>query len=139
MTLTSQLLKGTYPDYPRLIPTEHTTRVVVNRKELREALAGAATMVQDNGAIVRLVTSAGFLVVSAVAKDTGSYSCPLPAEITGTSGKIAINHRYLQEMLTVLSGEQVALELTSPRASMVWSDPDDADYLEVIMAVFVLW
>jgi len=41
------------------------------------------------------------------------------------------------EALATLQGANVSLQLTDVRSPMVWRDPDDPGYLEVIMPMFV--
>ena len=138
-SLVSRVVAGSYPGYESLVSTKHDTEVIVGRNALLEAVKAAQPFANDGSGIVRLVAENKTLTVSAKAEELGSYSQDLAAEVKGKPGKIALKVKYALEALAVLSGANVSLELTAPGSPMVWRDPDDPDYLDVIMPMFVQW
>ncbi|MBI2764828.1 MAG: DNA polymerase III subunit beta [Chloroflexi bacterium] len=146
--LVAQLIQGTFPNYNQLIPTEFTTRVVVDVDEFKREARIAAIFARDGSGIIRLQMQTsnngmpGELKVSARADEIGDNEGKIDCEISGDSSKIAFNSRYLQDVLNALSGK-VALEMTSPSSQGVFrpivAEGESADYVHVVMPMFVQW
>ena len=141
--LVAQLIQGTFPNYSQLIPTEHTTRCVVHVDEFKRGTRSAAIFARDGSGIIRLQMQPGKgmpgeLKVSAKAEEVGDNEGKIDAEVVGDEARIAFNSRYLQDVLNALSGD-VALELTTPSAQGVFRPVGDADYVHVVMPMFVQW
>ena len=141
--LVAQLIQGTFPNYNQLIPTEYTTRCIVNVDEFKREARIAAIFARDGSGIIRLQMQAGAgipgkLTVSARADEIGDNEGEVDAKIEGDPGKIAFNSRYLQDVLNALSGE-VALEMTTPSSQGVFRPIGESDYVHVVMPMFVQW
>jgi DNA polymerase-3 subunit beta len=63
----------------------------------------------------------------------------MDATVEGEASKIAFNGKYLQEVLQVLEGGQVALETTSPSSPGVIRPVGSDRYVHVVMPMFVQW
>ena len=62
----------------------------------------------------------------------------MDAKVEGESAKIAFNSKYLQDVLSVLDAETVALETTSPSSPGVIRPLGTGDsYVHVVMPMFV--
>ena len=140
----SQLIQGTFPNYSQLIPQERTTRAIVDLGELQRATRTAAIFAKDGSGIIRLqiapdVGGAGRLTISSRAEEVGDNTGDIEADVEGPEAKIAFNSRYLNDVLGVLGKEKVALEMTTSSSPGVIRPLDDADYVHVVMPMFVQW
>ena len=84
----------------------------------------------------------GKLSVSSRAEELGDNVGEIDARIEGEDAKIAFNSRFLSDVLDVLSGDEVALETTTPSSPGVIkpaSDPENHSYTHVVMPMFVQW
>ncbi|MDP2661330.1 MAG: DNA polymerase III subunit beta [Dehalococcoidia bacterium] len=132
VTLVSQLIAGTFPDYESLIPKSHGEPVTFQA----EALYAAVGLVHEmaNNGIIRLQWDpSGVISVSATGEDVGTARVEVLGATRG-SGFIAFNDRYLHPALKGLSGE-VTLLTTTPSAPAVlrrWGAPD-----LILMPMFV--
>jgi DNA polymerase-3 subunit beta len=146
--LVSQLVQGTFPNYRQLIPESYDTRAIVTHESFTQATRAASTFARDGSGIVRLnmTTSEdgaeGKLAVSSRAEELGDNVGEIDARIEGEDAKIAFNSRFLSDVLDVLSGDEVALETTTPSSPGVIkpaSDPENHSYTHVVMPMFVQW
>ncbi len=147
----SQLVQGTFPNYDQLIPQKYDTRSVFDLSRLQRATRSAAIFARDGSNIIRLELAPatgvsiaeggpGKLVVSARSEEVGENQGEVDAEsIEGGEAKIAFNSRYLQEVLSVLDGGQVAIETTTSSSPGVFKPTDSDDYVHVVMPMFVQW
>lgn len=139
----AQLVQGTFPNYQQLIPSEWSTRTIVDADQFSRSARIAAVLARDGSGIVRVqITSegdsAGKLVLSARADEIGDNQNELEAQVEGEAAKIAFNSRYLKDVLDALSGD-IALETTSPSSQGVFRSVKDDSYLHVVMPMFVQW
>ena len=144
--IVSQLIQGTFPNYGQLIPETRDTRVVVNLVELQRATKTASIFAKDGSGIVRLQMEPssnggpGKLTISSRAEEIGDNQGEIEAEVEGGEGKIAFNSRYLADVLSVISQDKVALEMTTSSSPGVIRPVDDNDdYVHVVMPMFVQW
>lgn len=141
--MVAQLIQGTFPNYSQLIPAQYNTRCTVDVDEFKRETRIAAIFARDGSGIIRLQMQpangqGGQLTISARADEVGDNEGKIDAAVEGDASKIAFNMRYLQDVLGALSGK-VALETTSPSAQGVFRPAGEADYVHVVMPMFVQW
>lgn len=150
VTLTTQLLQGTFPNTEQLIPQDHTTRAVIDAATALRAVRTAAIFARDGSNIIRLEMTAPdhagegpdapTITVSARSEEIGDEEEPLGLlDIEGDSSKIAFNSRYLIDILSVLDKGNIAIETNSSSSPGVFRPTDSDDYVHVIMPMFVQW
>jgi DNA polymerase-3 subunit beta len=134
LTLVSRLIEGQFPRYQRVIPTEWTRRLTIPREELQSALRRVRIMARDAPAKDRVLFEArdDRLVLSAVADD-GRAVDDLEVAREGEEIAIAFNGTFFLELLEVLDGEGLFLELTEPLSPAVARPIEQDDYLMVVM------
>ena len=144
-TLIAQLIQGTFPNYEQLIPSGHATRTEIAVGEFMRETRIASIFARDGSGIVRLVASPGEngspgrLLVTARAEEVGNNEGEIDALVEGEEAKIAFNSRYLIEVLGALDSDRVAIETSSPSSPGVLRPVGDADYVHVVMPMFVQW
>lgn len=142
--LTAQLIQGTFPSYGQLIPAEYQTRVTLDAGEFLREVRTAAVFARDGSGIVRIVVTPGDgepgkVTISARAEEQGDHQGEMDGVVDGEEAKIAFNSRYLQDVLQVLAGGQLALESTGPSNPGVFRPLGRENYVHVIMPMFVQW
>jgi DNA polymerase-3 subunit beta len=142
--LVSQLLQGSFPQYNQIIPQSHTTRAVIEVPNFLMAAKTAQIFARDGGGIVRLIMTPGGkapgrLSITARSEEIGEDQAELDAAVSGDESKIAFNGKYLLDVLSVLSEEQVALEVTGPSSPGVLRPVGTENYVHVVMPMFVQW
>ncbi len=140
----SQLLQGTFPNYAQLIPQEHTTRAVINLSSMKRETRTASIFAKDGSGIIRLEMTPdappGRMKISARAEEVGDSEGHVEAEIEGSEGRIAFSSRYLNDVLSVVGKEKVALEMTtSSSPGVIRPVEDGGEYVHVVMPMFVQW
>lgn len=108
------LIDAKYPDYSAIIPKRADVKATVNVDALSKAVRVAQLFGRDNSNIVRLNAGDGRMVVSATSSEAGDNTSELAAEVDGDGIEIAMNSRYLLDMLAQLDVTDVTLEMTQP-------------------------
>ena len=136
--LVSRLIEGQFPNYEPIIPTEHTSRAVIDREAFLAGARRASIFARDSANIVKveLGGEAGDgISITAHAADVGDAVDALEATVEGQATTIAFNARYLIDVLSNLGADEAALELSGPLAPGVIRGVGKDDYVHVIMPV----
>jgi DNA polymerase-3 subunit beta len=141
LELVSNLIAGQYPNYEAILPTTHTTRVVVKTDELRHAAKAASIFARDTSNIVRLAVAPGeeggltpgTITLEATAEDAGDTTTTLDAAVDGPGLDMIFNVKYLTDVLGVMSTPEVSVELSSALKPAVVRPSGDSGYTYVMM------
>lgn len=128
-----RMLEGEFPDYESVLPTDFKHRIVVRTNEFSSALRRVLIVVQDRSRAVRFDFAADELHVDVQNVDRGEVRESIPTEIEGAPIVVGFNARYLHDVLSVLPGERVQLELAHPLAPCLMRNPDDNGAFFVVM------
>jgi DNA polymerase-3 subunit beta len=136
--LVSRLIDGQFPNYQSVLPTSHSTRALVERDELLQAVRLSALIASSAANVVRLGfggDDAPTAISVAAAADIGDAEGQVEVELEGDPVTIAFNARYMVEALQNMDGERLAIELSGPLSPGVLRPADDPAYVHVIMPV----
>ena len=133
--ISSRLVEGEYPPFERIIPANSSTVVNVDKDDFENAIKIAAIFAREGANIVKLELSEESLNVSAESSKSGKEDSKVEAKIEGPMMSILYNYRYIEEFLAITKGESVSLKLNGPNASGLFLDPNDPNYLHLIMPV----
>lgn len=135
--LVSRLIDGQFPNYQQIVPASHTTRAVVERAELLEAVRLAGYIASASANVVKLaIPSDGATAVTvSAAADVGDNQGEVAASVEGDGTTIAFNARYLTDVLQNVDAEQFGLEFNGPLSPGIFRPVGDDDYIHVIMPV----
>ena len=136
----TQLIQGNFPDYERLIPAEKGTICRVNREEILQATNAASVFARDGSGIIRMVSDdsdEGSIRIMSQAEELGSNESRVNASIEGEETRIAFNSKFLNEILSVLDGDEVEIETMSPSSPGVFRSAANNGYIHIIMPMFV--
>lgn len=141
--LVSRLIEGKFPDIERIIPQQYTTRVVTDTTELTKAVKLASYFATASQNVVKLVVEPGGelgpgrLVISANAAEVGDNTGELDCMVQGEGGPIALNVKYLADLLAVVKTAQLAIETQSPQSPGVFRPVGQEGYLHIIMPMSI--
>jgi len=141
--LISQLIEGAFPDYRQIIPKSYTTRTVVSTGDLLKAIKVAFFFARDAANLVRLQVvpggelAPGQVTIMATSAELGDNVGEIDAVIEGEELEIALNARYLIDVLGVLSSAQVALETTTPTSPAVIKPVGVENFTHIIMPMHI--
>lgn len=137
--LLSRLIDGKFPDFERIIPSSHATRIVLEAQELARAVKLASFFAAQSQSIVKLAVEPGTedgpgkLVISANAAEVGDNTGELDGVVEGEGGQLALNVKFLSEALGALKTAQVAIEMQSAQHPGVFRPIGQDDYIHIIM------
>lgn len=113
VSIFSRLIDGEYPPYQKIIPSSSLTELVADSEELLEQIKRAQIFSKDFSSVVQLVYDSEKVIVKASSSTTGAFEGSVPsAKITGESGAIAFNAKYLLDYLQMVKSSQILISLS---------------------------
>lgn len=136
--IATQLIDARFPNYRVIIPTGHTTMVIVDTAPLIKSLRLAGLFARDNAGKCHIATdaTAQTLTVTAKSANTGDNVTVIPAMIESPGDlDVCFNVKYILNALTEIDTPQTRIELTDARKPGVFLavGVPAADQLIVIM------
>ena len=131
--LVSKLVDGKFPDYTRVIPTQHRNRLHTEREPLRQALLRAAILSNEKFRGVRWVLGENILkIVSSNAEQEEAHE-ELEVKYAGEPLDIGFNVNYLLDVLNNVPGGEVECAFGDSASSALISYAAEKDFKYVVM------
>ena len=135
--LTSKVIDGTFPDYPRVIPKDNNRIVTVDAKLFAQAVDRVATISAEKSRSVRMAIEGGKCVLTVRNMEAGQAVEELELDYDGDPFELSFNARYLLDITDQISGEQAELRFGGPNDPALVLDPQDADVQYILMPLRV--
>lgn len=120
--LTSRKLDGVYPAYQKLIPDRFSRQITLDRKRLLSGLELVAVLAGQNNIIKFSIDSESQqLSLSVDARDLGSATESMPAQVSGESIDIAFNAKYLMDGLKALPASEIQMQLNESNQPVIFT------------------
>ena len=139
LLLTSRLMEGNYPNYQQVIPKEkeQEKRVMVGKQELEGALRRVAVLSRDKTNAVKLTFARGRMTLFSNNPDFGEATEEVSVRYGGEPLTTGFNARYLLDVLGVMDGETVTLQMDTPLSPCLLREPGNAGFACVVMPIKV--
>jgi DNA polymerase-3 subunit beta len=135
--LTSKVIDGTFPDYPRVIPKDNSRIVRVDSKLFAQAVDRVATISAEKSRSVRMAVEAGRCVLTVRNMEAGQAVEELELDYDGDAFELSFNARYLLDITDQISGDLAELRFGGPNDPALVLDPQDADVQYILMPLRV--
>lgn len=137
LLLTARLMEGNYPNYQQVIPKEHDRKIVVEKAEFEGALRRVAVLSRDKTNAVKMTFGPDRMTLFASNPDFGEATEELSARYAGEPLTTGFNARYLLDVLGVVDGESVSLQMDTPLSPCLIREPGQAGFTCVVMPIKV--
>jgi DNA polymerase-3 subunit beta len=108
----SRLIEGEFPDYQQVVPPVSEQKIKVDRERLLLAVRRAALLATPDYQAVKLEMFKDKLVISKSTPDVGESREEVAVEYRGKEMMIGFNPSFLVDVLKILPGETVELEVS---------------------------
>ncbi len=137
ITLTSKVIDGTFPDYPRVIPAGNTKRLEVDASEFARAVDRVATVSSEKSRAVKLVLEEDRLVLSVNAPDAGAAEEELVVAYGDERLEIGFNAKYLLEIASQVDRENAVFMFNASGDPALVREGNDTSAVYVVMPMRV--
>lgn len=133
--LSSRVLEGEFPDYEKIIPKESTIKVNIDKEEFLRVVKLSSVFARDSANIIKFQTGKDNITLSAESPQAGNQKTDIEAKVEGKEIEIAFNYRFLEDFLHSVKGESVDIAFSSSNAPGVFTDPQDPQFIHLVMPV----
>jgi DNA polymerase-3 subunit beta len=131
--LVSKLVDGKFPDYTRVIPTQHKNSLRLERDMLRQALQRAAILSNEKFRGVRWVLTDGSLKIVSSNTEQEEAQEELEVKYGGDALDIGFNVTYLLDVLNNVPGPEVECRFGDAASSALLQFPAEPAFKYVVM------
>lgn len=135
--LISRLIEGQFPNVEKVIPTQHTKKLIIPTEQFLQSMKRVSIVARENSNRTILQTVEGRIVLTAESGNVGTAHEEVEIVKEGEDIKMAFNARYLLDVLGVVETEALEVELTGEVSQAVFKPQGSDDYLYVLMPMQV--
>jgi DNA polymerase-3 subunit beta len=136
--IVTRLIEGDYINYAKIIPSDFTTKVVCNKKDLEESVERASLFNKtDKKNVVRLEIRENNINIKAEG-EVGEISEDVRISLDGKDLNIGFNSRYILESLKAVSEEALLMCFTTSTAGGIFKAADGDDFLYLILPIRIV-
>ncbi len=138
--LTIRKLDGDYPKYHMLIPKQFKHIISLDRKFFLNSLERVAVLTSQKNNLVKCVFNheEQMILLSVETQDLGSAEESIKAKITGKSGDIAFNIKYLMDGLKALSTKEIKMQLNEGNKPVIFNPLGGLKMTYLVMPVQIV-
>lgn len=136
-TLLSRLIDGSFPNYEEVIPKEHPKVVTLDRELLQGAVRRVSILSDEKTHAVKLTFRKGELQISSSNPEIGEADEVLATDYSGEETSFGFNVRYIQDIISALSMDEVRIHFFDAASPARIEDPGDDGFVAVIMPMRV--
>jgi DNA polymerase-3 subunit beta len=136
-TVISRLIEGNYIDYRKIVPTEFSVDVSVDKKHIEEAIERAMLILRDEKSdIIRLEIKENSIEITSQS-ELGNIKETITASVKGKELIIAFNAKYLLEILRNIDEEYIKMYFINSTTPCVIKPIEGEEYLYLILPMKV--
>lgn len=133
-TFNSVLVKGNFPPYERVIPSNHPYSLTIDRASLLNAVRRVGGFVAANHGLVKMSISTEMLTLRAIDNNYClSAREAVPCSFSGTDLTIGFSAPYLCEILNIIPTHEVTIQLNDPSRPGVFTPMENKENTELLM------
>ncbi len=132
----TRLLDGNYPDTERLIPTEFAYEMVVDSRDILNAIDRTLFIKSDGISIVRLSACENDVILSTKSQEVGSSTEKLDViSYHGEPLEISFSGKYVFEAIRTLDSSVVTFSFSGPMRPFIIKNTEDTSILQLVLPV----
>ncbi len=131
--LVSKLVDGKFPDYTRVIPTQHKNHLTLERDTLRQSLMRAAILSNEKFRGVRWVLTDGSLKIVSSNAEQEEAQEEIEVTYSGDAIDIGFNVNYLLDVLNNVSGSEIECHFGDSASSALMTFASEPEFKYVVM------
>jgi DNA polymerase-3 subunit beta len=133
----TRLIEGEFPPYEKIIPSESTVKFSIHREEMANMIKIVSIFARNvigNKTRFSVTAEDKKLTLSANVVDIGKNESQAEiSDLRGDDFETGFNIKFLTDMVTAIKSKEIHFESNGPTAPGVFLDPDDKDYIHIIM------
>ncbi len=135
--LISKLIDGNFPDYKKVIPTDNSSILHVNRSELSSAVDRVSTITSEKSPTIKFRLLKNLLNMTSANNENGTATEDIEIKYEGAEMEIGFNSKYILEMINNLQDDEIILTLKDNSSPITATEKSNPDLIYVLMPMRV--
>lgn len=132
--IATRILDGEYPDYKKIIPSEHIIKASFDTNEFTEAVRLTDIFAKEGNNTIKIrFDPEGKIKVTSLSEETGQHESNIKAEVEGELVEIAFNSKYLLDFLTNVKSEKIEFMSNGNVSPCTFKPDSQKDFIHIIM------
>lgn len=132
----TRLIDGNYPETQRLIPTQFKHTMLVDSRDIVNAIDRAGIMKNEGIFIIKLTGSTDGVMISSSSQEIGTYRNSVSIEEwTGESLGISFSGKYVLDAIRSLNATNIKFEFSGEMKPFIITDAEDDSVLQLVLPV----
>ncbi|MBI3627396.1 MAG: DNA polymerase III subunit beta [Candidatus Sungbacteria bacterium] len=132
--IVTRLIQDRYPDYENLIPKDFSTSLFIPRDEMLSSVKLSSVFSSKLNDVV-LSYRPNHLMLEILNPDVGKHTKEINAKVSGKSGRIGFNYRYLSDALEGLRSSEISVSLIDETRPALIRDDQDPQFFTILMPI----
>lgn len=132
----TRLIDGSYPETDRLVPAEFLHEMVVDSRDILNAIDRASFIKNEGISIVKLSADTNEVVISSKSQEVGSSTEKLNViSYTGAPIEISFSGRYVFEAIRTLATTTIKIQFSGEMKPFIITNIEDDSVLQLVLPV----
>jgi DNA polymerase III subunit beta len=133
-TMSVRMIEGEYPPFEKIIPSEFSTQLVLDAKELEEQLKRALIFSRESSNTIKLTLSQDTLKINSTSPTYGTHEGTMNVKnISGERAEIAFNARYVLDFISALKPETIQFSMNESLTPAQFSPVHMENFKYIVM------
>ena len=137
ITFISKLIDGSFPDYKRVIPTDNSNILNINRNKLLSAVDSVSTIANEKSPVIKFKLLENILNLNTVNNESSTASEDINIDYKGKEIEIGFNSKYIMDIVNNLEDEEISIKLKDSSSPIIAQENSNKDLVYVLMPMRV--
>ena len=133
----SKLIDGSFPDYKRVIPTDNTNILKINRDKLLSAVDRVSTIANEKSPVIKFKLLENILNLNTINNESSSASEDLTISYQGEEIEIGFNSKYIMDIVNNLDDTEISINLKNNTSPVIAQEKSNNNLVYVLMPMRV--
>ena len=133
----SKLIDGSFPDYKRVIPTDNTNILKINRDKLLSAVDRVSTIANEKSPVIKFKLLENILNLNTINNESSTASEDLTINYKGEEIEIGFNSKYIMDIVNNLDDTEISINLKNNTSPVIAQEKSNNNLVYVLMPMRV--
>lgn len=135
--LISKLIDGNFPDYKKVIPSDNSNILKVNRQDFSLAVDRVSTITNEKSPVIKFKLLKNIMNMSSVNAENSMATEDIITNYNGDEIEIGFNSKYILEMINNLEDNEIILSFKDSSSPVTAVEKSNPDLIYVLMPMRV--
>lgn len=133
LVFTSKLIDGRFPEYEKVVPTNQSKELKLDKEEFKKAIQRTAILSNEKYKGIRFALKSGKIILSAHNPEQEEAEEEVEINYSGEEMEIGFNSSYIVDAVSALEGDTVELGLSDSNSSGTLREPENKKTKYIVM------